>query len=123
MRLLKGISVIIYIIRISVRHCPIFLQRERKLEKQDDDILKLQRQVQDIPILERQLTELKAGLEKSGYQERQLGNLKKQIQAEVDATLRMKKALQEQQKVTILLQHMKETVGEQDSCQRTVIPH
>ncbi|KAJ8033656.1 Rho-associated protein kinase 2 [Holothuria leucospilota] len=90
-------------------------EKERKMEKQDDDIQKLQRQVHDIPILERQLTELKAGLEKSGYQERQLAQLKKQIQSEMDATLRVKKALQEQQKSNASLEKEQQELKEKYS--------
>lgn len=91
-----------YLNNLQVRLTYLLLQRERKLEKEQTDNQKLQRQVQDIPSLEKQVTELRSRLEKSDYHERQLDNLNKQIQADSDASLRMKKSLLEQQKVLSL---------------------
>ncbi|XP_071836252.1 rho-associated protein kinase 2-like isoform X2 [Apostichopus japonicus] len=83
----------------------VIKERERKLEKEQTDNQKLQRQVQDIPSLEKQVTELRSRLEKSDYHERQLDNLNKQIQADSDASLRMKKSLLEQQKSNASLEN------------------
>lgn len=76
-----------------------FIQKERKLDKEQEENVKLQRQVQEIPSLEKQVTELRSRLEKSDYYERQLENLNKQLQAESEAAARMKKSLLEQTKV------------------------